>query len=699
MTSRLTSGETQSVLGLKGQDGMTLVHLAVLSQSQKCLDFVMRNGYSLQKTNETDAWGREPMHIAAQIGNAKAVPKIVGRGLWSLSHDFIGNTPIDYLIERNNEQSVPEKQSIEEEKDVRNARNSDDLAEKTSADGEVDKGQKANQVADEDAQREHDITRQETPGIEEDSSQDSGGESSEAGETERQKPTAGNPKHEILLDLARLRPKWTDNHGKGFAHYTAEMGDLDLMSRLDMDTPVVGMDMPDDNGMTPLHHALAAGKTNTAIALLKQFGANPLAEDKDKVTPLMLAVGEALLEVVQVLLKLYTREQIDRQSARGDSAIHYIVATHSRKEINNEQRLGVLKTLKAAGFNILQPGQGQKTILHDALFFKDETVLSYILGLPRDELKDVQKDDDSFLVSACRHGFTAAVPVFLEMWPEMVDDVDSIWNRSALTWSCAGGHEAIVRILAAHSRTNLNFPFQTGYDHSPLHVATNRKSSTVLSCFFEQDPARYASSMTDNEITPLLWAIKQARVQTARLWFDHPYTPDAHKVEGLRELFIGRVRIAYKFRTTIVHLFHAIPENAIPEKDLLWLLEGARALRLWDALDAFVQRTMGSDAWTRIKFPYHVGIEAKNTKLLASAIRKHLRYEDNDGWSLQDYAASFNRADLLSDLDLSSVPAELPSAEKKPARLRWRLEGSRRYRRLSPCKAHGKTICSGVQGT
>jgi ankyrin repeat protein len=712
MTSRLTPGEARSILVLKGQDGMTLMHLAVLSQSQNCLDLVMRIGYSLQMTNETDAWGREPMHIAAQIGNKKAVSKIVGRGPWSLSNDSIGNTPIDYLVEKNNERNVAEKQSIEDEKVLKDVRNSDDLAEKILADDEVDEEKKdtqaadeelkADQAADEDAQDDHDIPGQgntEGTGVGDDWGLYSGSESSEADDTDTHKPNGGDPKHAILLELARLRPKWTSDQGKGFAHYMAEMGNLDLMSQFIANTPSVDMNMPDDNGMTPLHYAVSSGETNTAIALLEQFGANPLTEDKEKVTPFMCAVGGALLDVVQMLLKSYTRDKIDSQSARGESAVHYIVSTGFRKETNNDQRVEVLKMLRAAGFNILQAGQAQKTILNDALYWKDEPVLTYLLSLPREDLKDIHKGGDSPLVTACRHGLTAAVPVFLDMWPEMLDDVDDIWNRSALIWSCVGGHETIVRMLVAHSRTNLNYPFQSGYDHSPIHVATNRKSSAMLSCFLEQDPARYASSMTDIDITPLNWAIRQGRVQTARLWFDHPHTPDAHKIEGLRGLFTTKVKTAYKFRITIAHLFHAIPESAISEKDLLSLIEGARALRLWDALDAFVQRAMGSDAWTRIRFPYHVGIETSNTKLLASAIRKSLRYEDNDGWSLQTYAASFNRVDLLSGLDFSSVPAKLPSAEHKPARLRWQMGGSRHYRRLTPCRAHGKTICPGVQGT
>lgn len=633
MTFRLAPSEKQNVLVSRGQDGMTLLHLAVLSQNEECLEFVTREEYESQ-TPITDTWGRESLHIASQTGNAKIVKTILGQAAWTLSKDLLGKTPIDYAI-ANNEQQTSDEAPV--------------------------------------------------------------GQFEDTGDS--QTVASPNPRYEILLELARIRPKWTDSNGKGFIHHAAEIGDPDLMRKLIDDVAMAGdTNMPDNDGKTPLHYAISAGKTDTALELLQKFEVDPLVEDKDRRTPLMLAVGSILIEVAKVILKSCSQEDLDKRTRSGESAVHFAEFGEGEGDQDAEKdgRLNMVKVLRDAGCSILQEDDRGETILHAALSIKDEPMWTYLLGLPRDELKGIRRAGRSLLILACSEGSTAAVPVLLELWPEMIQDMDEIWKRSPLSWACEEEHESIVRILAADVRTDLNYSSDT-FGHGPLHLAADRKSSEILACLLEQDPSRYDLFKPDNDgRVPLALAIYWKRVETAKMLLAHPQTSDSDKVGYLKNLLGEDATIAHKFHDLIAWLFCDIPDSAIGSDDLLHLIGRAQSLRLWKALDVFVQRAMMNRVWEHMKYPYHAGIETSNFKLIADAIDHRLGFHDEDGWSLQDYASSWDRANILPDLDLGWSNGQFLSAERVPESLAW--EKSIYYRKMSSCRAHDETICPGIQG-
>jgi hypothetical protein len=105
---------------------------------------------------------------------------------------------------------------------------------------------------------------------------------------------------------------------------------------------------------------------------------------------------------------------------------------------------------------------------------------------------------------------------------------------------------------------------------------------------------------------------------------------------------------------------------------------------------------MNSEAWKLIDYPYHAAIETGNSKLIADAIKEGIALRDRDGWSLQDYAVSHGRSNLLRSLDASSLPL-VSDFEVWPETIIW--GEARMHRRLSHCKSHGEAACLGVQGT
>ena len=634
MTSDLALSEERNALVLQGQDGMTPLHLAVLSQNQICLDFVIGEEDIFQ-TPIKDAWGREPLHIASQTRNAESVNKILGRVGWSLSQDLMGKTAIDYAV------------TFDEQKDP---------------------------------------------------DQDADDHIASSGETESLLTSSSKSRHGILLELARIRPKWKDENGKAFIHHTAEIGDPDILCELIEDVSMAGdANMPDSDGKTPLHYAISKSKNNTALKLLEKFGVDPLVEDKDKTTPLMLAVGEGLTDVVKTILKLYSPEQLNKRDRSGNSAVHYLFSSKVDKKATEGERLEILKMLEEAGCNILQEGDKEQTILHKALYSKDEPIWTYLLSLARDRFKDLSRPSKSVLIEACQSGSSPAVSLFLELWPDAVRDVDAFWGRSPLSWACAKGHEDIIRILAANPETDLNYSSDS-YGRTPLHLAADRRSPNALACLLEHDASRHDLSVTDKSgRTPVALAVERRRVQTIKMLLDHPQTSDEEKIKYFQILLDSDGKTAHKFHDTIVWLFRTIPENVFINDGLLFLIHSARNLRLWEALNIFVQRAMKTDLWTELEYPYHVGIETCNAKLIAYAIDKGLSFQDKDGWSLQDYAASRGCADILSALDLSVLPRLSTDVERRPENLVWGR--ARQYQKISRCRSHGKIPCPGIQGT
>lgn len=84
-------------------------------------------------------------------------------------------------------------------------------------------------------------------------------------------------------------------------HEAARSGDLESLKKILSEDPTL-VNSPDKNEMTPLHHAVAAGKLKAA-SLLISYGADVNAVNYKKETPLHIAAIEGNSEAVKLLLE------------------------------------------------------------------------------------------------------------------------------------------------------------------------------------------------------------------------------------------------------------------------------------------------------------------------------------------------------------------------------------------------------------
>ena len=148
---------------------------------------------------------------------------------------------------------------------------------------------------------------------------------------------AENTEISALLLKAGVSPSATDANGQTPLHQAAANGNPGIVRQLlEAKVPV---DVRTVNGLTPLHYASMQGdrvvakdgewqtikyySNAEAARLLLAAGAdvNAATQDKDKLTPLMMAAARGLDDVVDVLLA--AKADVNKKSGDGKTALHF----------------------------------------------------------------------------------------------------------------------------------------------------------------------------------------------------------------------------------------------------------------------------------------------------------------------------------------------------------------------------------------
>lgn len=239
----LGTDEKRLALSSSGKDGMTALHFAVQSRSLKCVELITKQDGEVQTSVTSDIWGRQPLHIAAQLGNSEIFRMILDSGKWSLTNDLMGKTPIEYIL------------MVDDDADLH-----DHYA-----------------TSESDRSRSH----------------------------RRPQRVEKFGRLAMLLDCSRRRPEWKDSYGQGFLHHAARITDAATVRDMIKASPSIGesKDLLDYDGRAPLHHAIITDNSETAVFLIKEMKADPSLRHKDGRTPLMLAVQQALVDVARAILE------------------------------------------------------------------------------------------------------------------------------------------------------------------------------------------------------------------------------------------------------------------------------------------------------------------------------------------------------------------------------------------------------------
>lgn len=215
-------------------------------------------------------------------------------------------------------------------------------------------------------------------------------------------------------------------------------------------TPQIDINQPDDNGLTPLHHAMISDD-NELINLLLQFRANPLARDKNGDTPLHYAAARGLTNIITQFCKPGECKSLDCRNEKGETPLHLALSSG---------RLEVATQLINAGVNL-------KCVTHNRV---------------------------SYLHLAAGRGFSDLFPQLLKAIP--VDSIDKEYVATPLMMAAAYGHHAaVVELLKARANPNLKdklgrTPFLLAAHSSPRNGPDARKVLETLIKFKQIDPAQ-----------------------------------------------------------------------------------------------------------------------------------------------------------------------------------------------------------------
>jgi ankyrin repeat protein len=267
------------------------------------------------------------------------------------------------------------------------------------------------------------------------------------------------------------------------------------------------LDLIDKDGRTALH--IAAEKGNASLVeLLLGCSATPDIQDNMEQTPLHLAAQSGHLHVA---MQLVDKTELELEDKNGLTPL--LVA------IKNGHA-DVVSMLIKAGSNLESQGGGGRTPLMWAAAGGHTDVVILLMDKGAD-VKTVDSDGQTPLLAAAENGHTAVVEVLLEQESDFEFKVSG--GRTPLFWAAEKGHEEIVRLLrdlGADTET------RDANDQTPLIVAARYGHEAVVRLLLQQQYVD-RESKCKNGRTALAWAAIGGHEGAARALLEHGAIVDA----------------------------------------------------------------------------------------------------------------------------------------------------------------------------
>jgi ankyrin repeat protein len=589
--SRLNDETKNIIIQTGGLDGMTPIHLVSRSGGLACLQWVLPRGEASKLLAKKDVWGRQALHIASKYGQDEIAVKLLEMGSRTDQVDNIGKTPVDYFLGR--------RKWKRDRKTARRQESDRSLADALPSDESASKTQYMSQ---------------------EDS--------------------------ELFLKFAMEDPRCRYDHGKTFLHNAMELvQESCIRTLLQQDFDV---EAQDDDGRTALHYAILASRASIAEAMIKGIAvngkvirANPSAKDSYKTTPLMLAARENLRGVAQALLDSPVPCAINETNSIGETALYYA------------------RDLEMVEFLVAQQGRDPlvttfdgKTALQAAIEHRKQPIALYLLGLKGSgqvQEKPFDNSQESLLVTACKSGCSAIIPMILAKWPEIINIADS-YGRTPLAWACDKGDLNIVAILLNQESVDVNRTTTKCNGHTPLHFAAENKNTEIVDLFVKEPSVKLDQQSEDGK-TPLQLAFESGCPDVARTLFLNARTfPDGR---GLHEVLVRLVGLKMRaVRTT----------DKIQNANV-------------SAFVAPLAASLQLGAWKELEDPYNLMTLLGRRDVWEALTRQQVDDTglDEDKWSVVDYIQRFDRKGALKKFSSHLQQSEVNNKDRymTPTSLLW----------------------------
>ncbi|KAM0189176.1 hypothetical protein ACHAPI_010195 [Fusarium lateritium] len=529
------------------------------------------------------------------------------------------------------------------------------------------------------------------------------------------------------------------SHGRTFLHSAVELAHIDSIK--DLLGRQFDLEAQDDEGRTPLHYAILAGRVDIAIALINGFDtidhdkkpersihANSMAKDSKGTTTLMFAVEKNLNEVVEKLLATQGRSIIEQADDDGETALFYA------------NSLEMVNLLVSKGFKAAVTNRAGRTRLHVAIQREEANIAKYLLqleGPDHIQRTPYDKEGDSLLITACQHGLSDLVSPIYDQWNDLLNAGDETWGQSPLAWACENGYTSVIKKLLT-LEADINRPASKYGKFTVLHFCVYEDRSDVLNLLLRAE-ATNLDQKDDSGNTALETAISLARISAARTLLLHERRSSATRIEALEKLVPMPPQDASKDAMNLVSdCLKSVKDKRLVCKFLIWLVgygtspvegetetaeetvsDAQKILTMdppipethhvkkpdeisADTNDTQVQNPLAAflaplvtflidQEWESIENPYDLVMLLGDVEFRETVGRQQINADgfDSDMWSCVDYIKRFDRRGAMEHLVARLRQLEEAS---RPNYMKPIALAATRYNRsinLHPCNVHG----------
>ncbi|KAH3991902.1 hypothetical protein HBI56_206560 [Parastagonospora nodorum] len=645
-----------------GIDGMSPLHLATKNGHARLVDKIMRKK-RLRNTNGLDIWGRAAIHLAASRGDEIITKLLLNEDSQIEAIDDIGNTALDYLVKISGElRDPPDEEKVE-------YKGENGSVERANSEKEADhaKSDSSNPIR------------------------------AESQATAAERKALVRQKLEIFVEFAKKSlksPMNRDKSGRTYLHHAIEYTNTETIERL----LSIGykLETKDSVGHTALLFAIWVGQRTIALRLLKGFpnlsglAASTSVKSERRTTPLMLAAAQGYIDIVRILAEQQPLGLREEQETRREDD----------EAIIKEKPLDIPLTQEASkeDYGPLARNVNGETALYQALEYGQVEVADYLLhksGQVQDDPSDGK--ENSLLVAAIKNtSVSSLVPPILKKWPQIINQPDSSFGQTPLSWACEKGSESVVDLLLSIEEADLNKPAPGWGNRTPLHVAVQEAHFSIVQKLLSH-PKILVDLRDSNGESAMDKAAQVGDAPILQALLIHPQTSSERRLEFLSIICTSGT---YNLQGIIPNILKHIKDTTITDEELIELIDLSEDLRSSVPYKAFVERAFSHDTWKVMDHPFHSAVRIGNLDLVKKLV-EHGRDAtdlDKDGWSCVEYAKAY-RSGELEDSMLGLI--QRPTKHAQPQVPAHKLPSSLHYPDLagslevSWCKDHEE--CLGLQ--
>jgi ankyrin repeat protein len=346
-------------------------------------------------------------------------------------------------------------------------------------------------------------------------------------------------------------------------------------------------------------------------------------------------------------------------------------------------------------FGPLVRGYDGRTALHIALNNDHGEVAAYLLH-DTDQVQENPHDRDMntlLVAAASNQSSSTCFSSILKRWPEIINQPDSEFGLTPLSWACEMGFESIVDMLLTCEKLDLNKPAPGWMNYTPLHSAVTRNHVTIVQKLLSNENIVIDAKDSYNETAIDMAA--DAQIMQALL--THRLTSSKGRLEFLLHCCKFGEETMQKIMPEILE---HIDNADITDKDLVELIDISEDIHTSAPYIAFVKRAFNRDTWKSMDCPYHKVVRIGSLELVRLLIDhgSDPADVDEDAWSCIDYANTY-RSTKLED-SILHVVLQQPSWKlvqppiEKPRLLHYsEMAGSVE---VSSCNEFGHKECLGI---